>query len=83
MRFFLLPSHFYNSRRHRKEVEDKKSIVELFLSRFTLTEQEIDVIKSRDIHIGTRFFQTMDKTEKIRNDCQVLMAGEDGPTQAG
>ncbi|XP_006457735.1 hypothetical protein AGABI2DRAFT_198704 [Agaricus bisporus var. bisporus H97] len=70
-------------REERKEVEDKKSIVELFLSRFTLTEQEIDVIKSRDIHIGTRFFQTMDKTEKIRNDCQVLMAGEDGPTQAG
>lgn len=64
-------------------MEDKKSIVELFLARFTLSEQEIEIVKSRDTPIGLRFFQTMDKTEKIRDDCRVLMAGEDGPTQAG
>jgi hypothetical protein len=38
---------------------------------------------SRDIPVGQRFFQAMDKTERIRTDCRVLMAGEDGPTQAG
>ncbi|KAF9450271.1 COG6-domain-containing protein [Macrolepiota fuliginosa MF-IS2] len=70
-------------RDERKEVEDKKSIINLFLARFTLTEQEVEIIKSRDAPIGQRFFQTMDKTEKIRDDCRVLMAGEDGPTQAG
>lgn len=77
-------SYIYsNGRLCRKEVEDKKSIIGLFLTRFTLTEQEIEIIKSRDTPIGQRFFQTMDKTEKIRDDCQVLMAGEDGPTRAG
>lgn len=38
---------------------------------------------SRDVPIGQRFFDAMDKTERIRQDCQVLMAGEEGPTQAG
>jgi hypothetical protein len=64
-------------------VEDKKSIVDLFLKKFTLTEQEIKIVKSRDTPIGPRFFQTMEKTEKMRDDCRVLMAGEDGPTQSG
>lgn len=80
---FLLLTFPQNGCRCRKEVEDKKSIIELFLTRFTLTEQEIETVKSRDTPIGQRFFQTMDKTEKIRDDCQVLMAGEDGPTRAG
>ena len=38
---------------------------------------------SRDVQVSRRFFDAMDKTEKIRQDCQVLMAGEDGPTQVG
>ncbi|KAJ3566894.1 hypothetical protein NP233_g6714 [Leucocoprinus birnbaumii] len=70
-------------RDERKEVEDKKSIINLFLSRFTLTEEEVEIVRSRETPIGSRFFQTMDKTEKIRDDCRVLMAGEDGPTQSG
>ena len=61
----------------------KQSIITLFLSRFTLTDEEVDILTSRDIQIGRHFFDTMDKTEKIRQDCQVLMTGEDGPTQIG
>jgi conserved oligomeric Golgi complex subunit 6 len=80
--FFLSPCLHY-SWCHGKEVEDKRLIVNLFLMRFTLTEEEIDIAKSREIPIRMCFFQMMDKAEKIRNDCQVLMAGEDGPTQAG
>ncbi|KAJ7356948.1 oligomeric complex COG6, partial [Mycena albidolilacea] len=67
----------------RQEVENKKSIVTLFLSRFTLNEEEVEAMTSRDVPVGQRFFQAMDKTERIRTDCRVLMAGEDGPTQAG
>ncbi|KAJ7919033.1 oligomeric complex COG6-domain-containing protein [Mycena leptocephala] len=67
----------------RQEVENKKSIVTLFLNRFTLNEEEVEAMTSRDIPVGQRFFQAMDKTERIRTDCRVLMAGEDGPTQAG
>jgi hypothetical protein len=67
----------------RQEVEDKKSIITLFLARFTLTEAEIEALTSRDVPIGQRFFDAMDKTERIREDCRVLMAGEDGSTKAG
>ena len=61
----------------------KQSIVTMFLSRFTLTDEETEIVTSRDVPVGSRFFDTMDKTERIRQDCQVLMAGEDGPTQVG
>ncbi|KAF8970876.1 oligomeric complex COG6-domain-containing protein [Flammula alnicola] len=67
----------------RQEVEDKKSIITLFLARFTLTEADVEAISSRDVPIGQRFFDAMDKTERIREHCRVLMAGEDGSTKAG
>ena len=43
----------------------------------------MEALTSRDVPVGARFFVAMDKTEKIRNDCRVLMAGEEGATQAG
>lgn len=55
----------------------------LFLNRFTLNDEEAEAITSRDVPIGPRFFEAMNKTERIRNDCRVLMSGEDGPTKAG
>jgi conserved oligomeric Golgi complex subunit 6 len=67
----------------RQEVENKKSIVTLLLSRFTLSDEEANTITSRDVPVGTQFFEAMDKTERIRDDCKVLMAGEDGPTKVG
>ena len=67
----------------RQEVEDKKSIINLLLSRFTLSDGETESITSRDVPVGPAFFQAMDKTERIREDCRVLMAGEEGPTRAG
>jgi conserved oligomeric Golgi complex subunit 6 len=68
---------------YRQDVETRKSIVTLFISRFTLTEEEEEAIISRDVPIGPKFFAAMDKTERIREECRVLMAGEEGPTQAG
>ncbi|KAG2052769.1 oligomeric complex COG6 [Suillus hirtellus] len=70
-------------RSEREEVEARKSIVMLFLNRFTLNDEEAEAITSRDVPIGPRFFEAMNKTERIRNDCRVLMSGEDGPTKAG
>lgn len=72
-----------NLREERQEVENKKSIVTLFLARFTLKDEEVEAITSRDIPVGTQFFDAMDKTKRIRDDCRILMAGEDGPTKAG
>ncbi|KAG5635825.1 hypothetical protein H0H81_010012 [Sphagnurus paluster] len=72
-----------NLREERQEVENKKSIVTEFLARFTLNDEEAEVITSRDHPVGQRFFEVMDKTERIRDDCRILMSGEDGPTRAG
>jgi hypothetical protein len=68
---------------HSHQVETRKSILTLFLSRFTLSDAEVAALTSRDVPVGQRFFDAMDRTERIRHDCTVLMAGEDGPTQAG
>lgn len=54
-----------------------------FLERFTLSSDDVNAIVSRDIPVNTRFFSAMDKAERIRDDCRVLMAVEDGPTKAG
>ncbi|KAF9460640.1 oligomeric Golgi complex subunit 6 [Collybia nuda] len=70
-------------REERQEIETKRAIVNAFLERFTLNNDELEALTSRDVPVGERFFQAMDKTERIREDCRVLMAGEDGPTQAG
>ncbi|KAK7693935.1 hypothetical protein QCA50_003509 [Cerrena zonata] len=70
-------------REQRQDIASRQSVVSLFLSRFTLTSDEAEAITSREVPVGPRFFAAMDKTEKIREDCRVLMAGEDGPTQAG
>ncbi|KAH8107098.1 oligomeric complex COG6 [Cristinia sonorae] len=70
-------------REQRQEVTTKHSIVSLFLNRFTLTSEEAEAITSRDVPVSKRFFSAMSKAERIREDCRVLMAGEEGPTQAG
>jgi hypothetical protein len=67
----------------RQEVKDKKTVITIILARFTLDEAEVEACTSRDIPIGRRFFDAMDKTERMREDCRVFMAGEDGSTKAG
>ncbi|KAI0045369.1 oligomeric complex COG6 [Auriscalpium vulgare] len=70
-------------REERQDVNRRQSIVTLFLARFTLSEDETQAITSPDTPIGSKFFAAMDKTEKIRDDCRVLMAGEGKSSQAG
>ncbi|KAI0345229.1 oligomeric complex COG6 [Trametopsis cervina] len=70
-------------REQRQEVSTRQSIVTVFLDRFTLTPDEVESITSREIPVGKRFFAAMNKAERIRDDCRVLMAGEEGPTKAG
>ena len=55
----------------------------IVLARFTLDDSEIEALTSRDIPIGHQFFDAMDKKKCIREDCRVLMAGEDGTAKAG
>ncbi|KAG9013500.1 Golgi transport complex subunit 6 [Tulasnella sp. 427] len=67
----------------RQATGARQSIITLFLSRFTLTEEETQAVASRDVPVGPQVFAAMDRIEKIRNDCRVLMSGEEGQTKAG
>ena len=67
----------------RQQVKTRQSIVTLFISRFTLTPDEADALSSPEIPVGPNFFAAMDRAQAIRDDCRVLMAGEDSPSKAG
>ena len=67
----------------RQEISTRQTILTLFLARFTLAPDEAEAIASREVPVGSRFFAAMDKAGRVREDCRVLMAGEDGPTKAG
>jgi hypothetical protein len=85
-RYIPLFSHevaAYTHRKPRADVQQKQTIATLFLARFTLSEAETAALTSRDVPVGSRFFNAMDKAARVRADCRVLMAGEEGPTQAG
>lgn len=70
-------------RAQREATAARQSIISLFLSRFTLTEEETQAVASRDVPVGPQVFAAMDRIEKIRIDCRVLMSGEEGETKAG
>ncbi|KAI0723862.1 oligomeric complex COG6 [Cerioporus squamosus] len=70
-------------REERQGVAVRQSIITLFLSRFTLSADEKEAIASREVPVGPRFFAAMDKAAKIRDDCRVLMTGDEGDTKAG
>lgn len=62
----------------------RQNIINTFLTRFTLTDAEIESITSHDVPVGKPLFAAMERAEKIRNDCQILLSGEDGAgTKAG
>jgi Conserved oligomeric complex COG6 len=74
---------FLTTRIRRQEVKTRQSIVTLFLARFTLSDDETHALSSSDIPVGPTFFAAMDRAQAIREDCRVLMAGEDSPSKAG
>lgn len=61
----------------------RQSIISVFLARFTLTEAEVEAITSREVPVGRRLFEAMDRAEKIRDDCQILLSGEGESTKSG
>lgn len=73
----------YTPRIRRQQVKTRQSIVTLFLTRFTLSPNEAEALSSPEIPVGPKFFAAMDRAQAIRNDCRVLMAGEESPSKAG
>jgi len=82
----LLFSHYVSSLMPsigRQQVKTRQSIVDLFLARFTLSADEADALHSPEVPVGPTFFAAMDRAQAIREDCRVLMAGEESPSKAG
>ncbi|OBZ65679.1 Conserved oligomeric Golgi complex subunit 6, partial [Grifola frondosa] len=70
-------------REEGQAVATRQAVISVFLARFTLNDDEKESITSRDVPVGKQFFDAMDKAQRIRDDCRVLMVGEDGETKAG
>ena len=68
---------------NRQEVKTCQTIVDLFLTRFTLYDDEAKALSSSNVPVGPTFFATMDRAQAIHDDCRVLMVGEDSPSKAG
>ena len=68
---------------NRREVKARQTIVDLFLARFTLSDEETNALSSSNVPVGSTFFATMDRAQAIRDGCRVLMVGEDSPSKAG
>ncbi|WWC66611.1 uncharacterized protein I206_100514 [Kwoniella pini CBS 10737] len=70
-------------RSQRASAQLRQSLITLFLSKFTLSEAELAALGSREVAVGQALFDALDRTEKIRKDCEVLLGGEEGKMQAG
>ncbi|KAF8267909.1 oligomeric complex COG6-domain-containing protein [Lactarius quietus] len=49
----------------------------------TLSDIESNALSSSNVPVGPKFFAAMDRAQAIRDDCRVLMVGEDSPSKAG
>ncbi|GAA6008397.1 hypothetical protein JCM10207_000112 [Rhodosporidiobolus poonsookiae] len=79
-----LLEHAQGLRTQRATAQLQGELTHLFLERFTLGEEELRALTDREVPVGPRLFQAMDKTERIRDDCRALLSGEAGEgTQAG
>lgn len=61
--------------RQQATTESQRALLDLFLTRFTLTQEEQDVIHRRDVPVGSRLFTSMDRIAQIRRDCRALLEG--------
>lgn len=68
---------------YRASAQLRSLIIERFLGRFTLSEPELATLTSRETPVGPGLFEALDRVERIRFDCQALLAGEEGTVQAG
>lgn len=72
--------------RQQKTTDSQRLLLDLFLKRFTLTEEEVEVVTSRSSPISKKFFAAMDRLESIREECSSLLEGGSeagGGTRAG
>lgn len=71
----------------RTATRTRQTIITAFLTRYTLTDAETEAIVSREVPVGKRLFGAMDRAQKIREECHVLLgfgaSDDDEGTRAG
>ena len=72
-----LVEHAEGLEKQRSAALTQVQVAKLFLSRFTLSESERASIYSREVRVGDDLFHTMDKLQRIRSECQVLLQGSE------
>ncbi|GAA99503.1 uncharacterized protein L969DRAFT_93961 [Mixia osmundae IAM 14324] len=79
-----LLEHADGLRQQRTITTQRQLLADVFTARFTLDDDELRLLNSREVNVGPSLFAVMDKVERIRQDCRVLMGGESGTSsQAG
>lgn len=76
------PAHALH-RLPRTSTQLRSTLIDLFLSRFTLAQAELESLTSRDVQVGPSLFAAMDRVTAIRRDCRALLGGDEGGTTAG
>ncbi|KAJ3155200.1 Golgi transport complex subunit 6 [Geranomyces variabilis] len=59
-----------------KRCSVRKSIVDVFLRRFTLTDAEVAVLTAPSQQVGIEFFDALKHLERISDDCKALLVTE-------
>lgn len=72
-----LVEHAEGLERQRAAALTQVEIANLFLTRFTLSEAERASIYSREVRVGNDLFAAMDKLQRIRSECQILLQGSE------
>lgn len=72
-----LVEHAEGLERQRAAALTQVEVAKLFLSRFTLSDTERASIYSREVRVGSDLFDAMDKLERIRSECQILLQGSE------
>jgi hypothetical protein len=67
----------------RASAQLRATLITLFLSRFTLSDEERNALTSREVIVGPAVFSALDRVEAIRQDSQALLSGDEERTQAG
>ncbi|WAR63683.1 hypothetical protein PtB15_17B284 [Puccinia triticina] len=71
-----LLEHANGLRKEDEAVTAKQLIVKAFLEKFTLKENEIQALTSREVTVNCSVFEAMDHCEQIRSDCAILLTGD-------
>lgn len=72
-----LVEHAEGLERQRAAALTQVQVSNLFLTRFTLSDTERASIYSRQLRVGNDLFTTMDKLQRIRSECQILLQGSE------